>query len=610
MIKNKRLINIFIILIIVTSLLGVIGFTYSYFTLEIDGTGKDIVMSTGDLRLEYLDDIELKLEDAFPGDTVRKKIIVKNVGSKKVNYNFYWNKVINTIDNFELHVIMECKSYKNYGESNQEEVGTCDRIYRAVPYSDTIISKSLKKNIEIDAGITQEYNLTLRFDNKNYNQNSNLNKTFTGQISIEEYIEPEEVYCNFDGEMVQGAEFVKGQYTYRYKQQGYESADNPWTTIKNDGWGVMLTNKDSTDPVTDKVCTYINDKPVVSMAYMYYNSKATSVDLSKLNTKNVIYMNNMFRGVTIDNLDLTNFDTSNVIDMYRMFYKSNINEVNLSSFDTKNVTTGGFNGMFSNSSIKSIDLSSFELGSGLFQLNSLFSGSKVVSVDVSSFDTSNISNMDFLFASTMLEKLDVSNFDTSNVTSLRNMFSGTKIATLDLSNFNTTKVTNMTELFSNSSKLTSLDLSSFDTSNVTNLSSMFKGLQLNSLDLSNFNTSKVTDMAFMFEMSNLKEIRGLNKFNTSKVTTMDRMFHMCKTTNLDLSSFDTSNVVNMNGMFWRSSATKLDLSNFSLNSSVVLTDMFSESVATVGYAKDEASASKFNDSSVTKIPSTLKFVVK
>lgn len=26
----------------------------------------------------------------------------------------------------------------------------------------------------------------------------------------------EELSCTFDGEMVQGAEFVKGQYTYRY----------------------------------------------------------------------------------------------------------------------------------------------------------------------------------------------------------------------------------------------------------------------------------------------------------------------------------------------------------------------------------------------------------
>ena len=54
---------------------------------------------------------------------------------------------------------------------------------------------------------------------------------------------------------------------------------------------------------------------------------------------------------------------------------------------------------------------------------------------------------------------------------------------------------------------------------------------------------------------------------------------------LDLSDFNTSNVTNMSGMFELSTAT-------------------------TGYAKDADTAAKFNDSSVTKIPDTLKFTVK
>ena len=38
--------------------------------------------------------------------------------------------------------------------------------------------------------------------------------------------------------------------------------------------------------------------------------------------------------------------------------------------------------------------------------------------------------------------------------------------------------------------------------------------------------------------------------------------------------------------------------------------MFSRTSATIGYAKDQVTANKFNDSSVTNIPSTLKFTVK
>ena len=41
-----------------------------------------------------------------------------------------------------------------------------------------------------------------------------------------------------------------------------------------------------------------------------------------------------------------------------------------------------------------------------------------------------------------------------------------------------------------------------------------------------------------------------------------------------------------------------------------MADMFRNVSIIVGYAKDEGAADKFNDSSVTGIPSTLKFVVK
>lgn len=40
-------------------------YSYAYFSLEIDGKPKEITMSTGDLRLIYKDDTELKLVDAW-----------------------------------------------------------------------------------------------------------------------------------------------------------------------------------------------------------------------------------------------------------------------------------------------------------------------------------------------------------------------------------------------------------------------------------------------------------------------------------------------------------------------------------------------------------------
>ena len=168
----------------------------------------------------------------------------------------------------------------------------------------------------------------------------------------------------------------------------------------------------------------------------------------------------------------------------------------------------------------------------------------------------NVTNMSYMFCDSKATTFDLSSFDTSNVTTMTNMFRGSKATTLDLSSFDTSKVTNMTSMFRDS-KATTLDLSSFDTSNVTNMSYMFYYSKATTLDLSSF--------------------------DTSNVTTMTNMFRGSKATTLDLSSFDTSKVTNMNNMFYSASAT-------------------------TGYARTQADADRFNNSS--NKPSALVFVVK
>ena len=469
---KNRVIKILIILFSITSVLGVIGFSYAYFSTEVKGEGKNIVLETGDLKLRYTDDSSMSLNDALPGDSIVRTFKVENIGSKKVSYNILWNNLINTINNYDLQIDMKCKSYNS---NTLEESGTCDSFYKAVPYSETSTSKSIKKDIEIDTNITQEYTVTITFKNRSYNQNDNLNKKFTGKIDLEEYIDPspDPIYCTFDGELTQGAEYVNGQYTYRYKQQGnYTSSSSlAWSNISTDGWGVQLTDKASTEAVNSKLCTYINNKPVVSMSYMFHKSQATTLDVS-------------------------NFDTSKVIDMNHMFWNSKATTLDVSNFDTSKVTNMSY----------------------------MFSNCQATTLDVSNFDTSKVTDMGTMFSSSQATTIDLSNFDTSNVTNMSLMFQSSRATTLDLSSFNTSNVTNMSAMF-NVSQATNIDLSSFNTSNVTNMRSMFSGSQATTLDVSNFDTSKVTDISKMFYNSTkLKTIYASNKFNTDAVTSSIEMF--------------------------------------------------------------------------------------
>ena len=400
-------------------------------------------------------------------------------------------------------------------------------------------------------------------------------------------------FCTTTDTLTQGLKYVNGYYTYAYKQEGKATSSGlDWNNISRNGWGVQLTNKSSTDAVTSKVCTYINNKPITSMRYMFWNSQATSIDVSSFDTSNVTNMSYMFRGSQAIILDLSNFNTSNVIDMQYMFYDSKATTIDVSNFDTSKVTNMSY--MFRGSQAIILDLSNFNT-SNVIDMRYMFYDSKATILDVSKFNTSNVTNMSYMFSSSQATTLDVSKFNTSKVTNMSSMFRGSQATTLDVSKFNTSNVTNMSSMF-RGSKATTLDVSKFNTSKVTNMSSMFYNSKATTLDLSNFDTSKVTNMEGMFLESQATTL-DLSNFDTSKVTNMSYMFRSSQAIILDLSNFNTSNAIDMQYMFYDSKATILDVSKFNTSNVTNMSYMFSSSQATT------LDVSKFNTSKVTNMSS-------
>ena len=134
---------------------------------------------------------------------------------------------------------------------------------------------------------------------------------------------------------------------------------------------------------------------VTDMSYMFYNSQATTLDVSQLDTANVTNMSYMFATSQMTAIDLSSFNTSNVINMYAMFLSTKATSLNVSSFNTANVTDMSF----------------------------MFGGSAATSLNVSSFNTANVTNMTYMFYVSKTPSLDLSAFDTSKVTNWSNMFS-------------------------------------------------------------------------------------------------------------------------------------------------------------------------------------------
>ena len=404
----------------------------------------------------------------------------------------------------------------------------------------------------------------------------------------------------------------KGKYLAWYEgdeTNGYE------VTIAGEGGVVANVNSRSLfsyigynvdDEVTITGLEYLDTGLVTIMSNMFYNCKASSLNLSKFNTDDVESMAYMFFGCSeLKNLDLSSFNTKNVKTLAQIFEGcSNLEKVNLESFYTENVTV--MNQMFNGcTNLKEIDLSNFntsrvEQMGGLFyncsslrtinlsnfdtrkvkSLNNMFFGcSSVTSIDISSFDTSSVTNMSGMFQGcNNLINLDVTNFKTENVTDMSNMFNSCKkLTSLNVNNFKTNNVTNMWSMFRECNNLTNLDITNFETDNVTNMSNMFQGCNnLTSLNVINFKTDNVTNMGYMFEnCSKLTEL-DLSNFNTSKVKNMSIMFSGCnEIKKIDISSFNTSNVTNMYRMFLACrNLTNLNLSNFDTSNVTDMRQMF------------------------------------
>ena len=458
------------------------------YSMEIDGSSTNtLTVPTGETI------VDVKVNNLNPVDTYYKLLYLKNAN---ITVKYYES----TKDTYDV--------VTTYNKPNDSITSSNSNIVKLLITNSSTSSQNIAFTMK-GGYIT------------NTIQDITTTSTYS-EITLVETPSTNTYFCKTNDTLAQGLKYVNGQYTYAYKQQGdYSSSGLGWSNISNNGWGVQLTDKTSTDAVTSKVCTYINNKPITSMSYMFGYSQATIIDVNNLNTSNITNMETIFFDTKATTLDVSNFDTSNVKNMRYMFAGSKATTLDVSNFDTSKVTS--MYGMFTSAKVETLDLSSFNT-SNVTNMGYMLSDIQTTTLDISNFDTSKVTNMSGMFSSIKVATLDLSNFDTSNVTNMNCMFTGAKATTLDLSSFDTSNVTDMSRMFEGT-KATTLNLSNFNTSNVTNMYSMFGAIQATTLDLSSFDTSNVTSMSSMFDSAtNLKTIYASDKFNTDNVTTSTNMF--------------------------------------------------------------------------------------
>ena len=239
----------------------------------------------------------LKLYDV--GDSITYEIKIKNNSSK----NFDLNKKINDSE----YVSYEIISNDNKVKANEEKTielkieyknKLSEELYKSNKFIENkqidlieeayIINPETGRSIMITILLILFIVLSFIFIKKDYLERSLILLLFIPlfvsasceyKLSINSRVELRKILpnpCTYDGELVQGAEFVDGLYTYRYMQENFYYYDENlndtvfgWVNISDDGWGVKLNNPESTDPITTPYCSSINNKPIVSNSMLF-----------------------------------------------------------------------------------------------------------------------------------------------------------------------------------------------------------------------------------------------------------------------------------------------------------------------------------------------------
>ena len=411
-----------------------------------------------------------------------------------------------------------------------------------------------------------------------------------------------ETLCKTNETLVQGLEYKinsNGQYVYRYKQAWNGSQ---WNNIDADGWGVKLVDPNSTDDVTETLCSKVNDKPIVNMDYMFNNTKAKHIDLSSFVTDNVYSMIGMFNNAQdLEEIDFRTFNTENVQQMHIFLQNcKKLKTVTLRQFVTSNVT--GYSSMFNgDSALEYLNLDGWDVTKAGIQGGQIAGTTSLKEVSMKDWKLpstfTNWISRSWGGSTSPIEKIDLTGWDLSNTTNIEGLLgdSSSLKTIVGLDTWNTSNLTNINNVFNNCSSIKKLDLSKWNTSNVTSYYTIFSNMtSLEKLIIDNWDVTKAgTGGGQISNTPALKEVSAKNWIiptyfenwisrswsgSNSPIEKIDLTgWDLSATTSINgllgssgslktiigLNTWDTSNLTNINYVFNNCSSLKeIDLSGW------------------------------------------------
>ena len=166
------------ILVVASLLVVVLSVTLAYFTAQIIGKGKDVSVSSADLKIIFTDsDGAISGSNIEPGWSDTKTFTIENKSNETYKYNIVIQDLVNT---FVTNGYLQYKITSTNGGYNMTE-------FQDVPKSETATDTILAYSASIDVGVTQTYTVEFKYSNdESANQSEDMGKTLSGKLFITE----------------------------------------------------------------------------------------------------------------------------------------------------------------------------------------------------------------------------------------------------------------------------------------------------------------------------------------------------------------------------------------------------------------------------------------
>ena len=170
------------ILVVASLLVVVLSVTLAYFTAQIIGEGKNISVTSADLKIVFTDtDGNIEGNGITPGWSNSKTFTVKNESNGTYKYDIIIKDLVNT---FKTYKYLEYKITSTINGYNMTD-------YSYLPKSSTKEDIALAYEVSIDKGKTHTYTIEIKYVNDEYvDQSIDMGQSLSGTIYIREFTKP------------------------------------------------------------------------------------------------------------------------------------------------------------------------------------------------------------------------------------------------------------------------------------------------------------------------------------------------------------------------------------------------------------------------------------